>query len=81
MSDINIAVIILAGGIGKRFNKKISKQMFSYSGVTVLEMNIKNFQQYFKNIPIQIVTNKKDLSKVSELCNKYNTEFIYIFII
>ena len=42
MSNINIAIIILAGGIGKRFNKKISKQMISYSGVTVLEMNIKN---------------------------------------
>ena len=71
MSNINIAIIILAGGVGKRFNKKISKQMISYSGVTVLEINIKNFQKHLKKIPIQIVTNKQDLSKVSELCNKY----------
>ena len=65
MSDINIAVIILAGGIGKRFNKKISKQMFSYSGVTVLEMNIKNFQQYLKNIwkKKAIISNLKQIQR------------------
>ncbi len=71
MSNVKMAIILLAGGVGKRFNKNISKQMISYSGVTVLEINIKNFQKHLKNIPIQIVTNKQDLSKVSQLCNKY----------
>ena len=71
MSDINIAIILLAGGLSKRLNKKTTKQMISYSGITILEINIINFQKNLKNVPIQIVTNEKDLSKVSEICKKY----------
>ena len=72
MCDIKLVLILLAGGIGKRINKKISKQMISYNNVTILEMNIINFRKYIKNIPIQVVTNKKDFNEVSEICNKYN---------
>ena len=72
MSGIELVLILLAGGIGKRINKKISKQMISYNNVTILEMNIINFRKYIKNIPIQVVTNKKDFNEVSEICNKYN---------
>ncbi len=71
MNDMNIGIILLAGGLSKRLNKKITKQMISYSGITILEINIINFQKNLKNVPIQIVTNKKDLSKVSEICKKY----------
>ena len=72
MSNIKLALIILAGGIGKRINKKISKQMISYNNITILEINIINFRKHIQNIPIQVVTNKKDFNKVSEICNKYN---------
>ncbi len=71
MSNVNIAIILLAGGVGKRLNKKINKQMISYRGITILEINILNFQKNLKNIPVQIVTNEKDLPKVSKLCKKY----------
>ena len=46
MSGIKLAVILLAGGIGKRLNKDISKQMISYNNVSILEMNIINFRKY-----------------------------------
>ena len=72
MSNNKLVLILLAGGIGQRINKKISKQMISYNNVTILEMNIINFRKYIQNIPIQVVTNKKDFNKVSEICNKYN---------
>lgn len=72
MSNIKWVLILLAGGIGQRINKKISKQMISYNNITILEMNIINFRKYIKNIPIQVVTNKKDINKVSEICNRYN---------
>ena len=72
MNSVNIVLILLAGGIGTRINRKISKQMIKYNNLTILELNIINFSKIFKNIPIQIVTNKKDFIKVSEICNKYD---------
>ena len=72
MKDINIVLVLLAGGIGKRLNKKVSKQMMMYNDLTILEMNIINFKTVLKNIPIQIVTHNQDFIKVSEICNKYN---------
>ena len=71
MSSVNLVLILLAGGIGTRVNRKISKQMIKFNNLTILEVNIINFSKIFKNIPIQIVTNNKDLIKVSEICNKY----------
>ena len=72
MNNIKIMLILLAGGIGKRINKNISKQMIKYNNLTILEMNILNFSRDLKNIPIQIVSNSNDFTKVSEICIKYN---------
>ncbi len=71
MSNFNLVLILLAGGIGTRINRKISKQMIKYNNLTILELNIINFIKIFKNIPIQIVTNNKDFTVVSEICDKY----------
>ena len=72
MSDLKLALILLAGGVGKRFNNKIRKQMLSFNNFTILEMNIIFFRKYLKNIPIQVVTNVNDLIEVSEICKKYD---------
>ncbi len=72
MININIVLVLLAGGIGTRINRKISKQMIKYNNLTILEVNIINFIKIFKNIPIQIVTNEKDFKVVSEICIKYD---------
>ena len=72
MSNVNLVLILLAGGIGRRVNKKISKQMIKYNNLTILELNIINIRKLLKNIPIQTVTNDKDINEVSEICNKYN---------
>tara|TARA_B100000242_G_scaffold17679_1_gene10800 strand:- start:668 stop:1858 length:1191 start_codon:yes stop_codon:yes gene_type:complete len=72
MSDLNVVLILLAGGTGKRIKRKISKQMISYNNLTILEMNIINLSKSLKNIPIQVVSNDKDFIKVSEITNKYN---------
>ncbi len=67
----NLVIILLAGGIGNRFDKNISKQMTTYNNETILEKNVLNFKKHFKDIPIQIVSNKKDLSKVVEITTKF----------
>ena len=50
MSSVNLVLILLAGGIGTRINRKISKQMIKYNNLTILEVNIINFSKIFKNI-------------------------------
>ncbi len=72
MSSVNLALILLAGGVGTRVNRKISKQMIMYNNLTILELSIINFIKELKNIPIQVVTNNRDFLEVSELCNRYN---------
>ena len=72
MNSVKLALILLAGGIGTRINRKISKQMIMFNNITILELNIINFMKELKNVPIQIVTNDKDFLNVSEICNKYN---------
>ena len=68
----NLVVILLAGGIGSRLKQKTSKQMISYNDETILEKNIIIFKKFLNNIPIQVVSNNKDLSKVSEINKKFN---------
>ncbi len=69
----NLVIILLAGGIGSRLKqKKNSKQMISYNNETILEKNIISFKKFLKNTPIQVVSNSKDLSKVSEINKKFN---------
>ena len=41
----NVIVILLAGGIGNRFNKNISKQLITYDNETILEKNIIRFNR------------------------------------
>ena len=72
MNNFKLVLILLAGGIGTRINRKISKQMIMFNNLTILELNIINFMKELKNVPIQVVTNDKDFLKVSEICNKYN---------
>ncbi len=72
MSSVNLAMILLAGGMGKRINKKVSKQMIRYNNLTILEINIINLKKILKSIPIQIVTNEKDFIEATEICNKFN---------
>jgi 2-C-methyl-D-erythritol 4-phosphate cytidylyltransferase/2-C-methyl-D-erythritol 2,4-cyclodiphosphate synthase len=68
----NLVIILLAGGIGSRLKQKTSKQMISYNDETILEKNIISFKKYLKNIPIQVISNRKDLSKVIEINKKFN---------
>ena len=68
----NLIIVLLAGGIGNRLNKQKSKQLIKYDNETILEKNIIRFQKYLKDVPIQVVSNQIDLTKVKEINKKYN---------
>ena len=72
MSNVELALILLAGGTGRRISNKISKQMIRFNNLTILEINIINLKKVLKSIPIQIVCNEQDFIETSEICNKYN---------
>ena len=65
-------IILLAGGEGKRFNNKISKQTIKINNITILEHNIISFLKTIFEPDIQIVTNKDNFQLVSEITEKYN---------
>ena len=67
-----IIIILLAGGYGKRLSRTINKQMIKINGITVLEKNIINFQNYLPKIPIQIVTNKTNIKNTNKIAEKFN---------
>ena len=69
---LDLVIILLAGGSGKRLSLEIDKQMIKINEITVLEKSIINFQKYLPNNNIQIVTNKKNLKKTNEIAKTYN---------
>ena len=71
MKNSNIA-IILSGGEGKRFDKKLPKQFFNINGLTILELTLKKFliSNFFSKIII--VCNKKYIEKTKKILKDTN---------
>ena len=67
----NLIVILLAGGLGKRLDEKTSKQLITFKNISILERNIKKFNEYLGNVKIQVVSNKKDFKKITKITYEY----------
>ena len=65
----NLVIVLLAGGVGNRLHSQTSKHLINYDNETILEKNIIRFQKYIKNVPIQVVSNVKDITNINELNN------------
>tara|TARA_B100000989_G_C19516352_1_gene461857 strand:- start:1174 stop:2334 length:1161 start_codon:yes stop_codon:yes gene_type:complete len=65
-----IAVIILSGGSGERFDKNKPKQLFSIGNETLLDINIRKFLSVRQINNIVIVHSKKISKDVRKLKNK-----------
>jgi|TARA_B110000285_G_scaffold46928_1_gene52836 2-C-methyl-D-erythritol 4-phosphate cytidylyltransferase/2-C-methyl-D-erythritol 2,4-cyclodiphosphate synthase len=68
----NICIILLAGGIGSRFNRKKTKQLIKINNKSILEICIENLKHSFKNIEIQLVSNKNNINEIISISKKYN---------
>ena len=77
----NVALILLSGGSGKRFSKKIPKQFFKINNKTLLEHNLSTFISFSIFSNITVVSSKKYLLKTQELCNQYKTKDLIIDIV
>ena len=66
-----IIIIVLAGGVGSRFNSKTNKQFIKINGKTILEKCIENYHNILINFDIQVVSNKENLTAAKVICLKY----------
>ena len=71
-----IAVIILAGGKGTRFNSQTPKQFFKIFNKTLLEINIEKFLSIKNVVKIIIVSETNFLEKTKKITKKYNLDVI-----
>lgn len=67
-----VCLIILSGGLGKRFSKKLPKQFFKINGRTILEINLEKFVKFKLFSKIVVITDQKYLKKTKELCKKFS---------
>ena len=66
--------IILAGGIGKRFNSTIPKQFFKIGKYNSIEIILNEISKNTKINNIVIVYNKKDTKIIKKITKKYNNK-------
>ena len=72
MKNIKNALVILAGGIGSRFGKKVPKQFYDINGVNLIEFFLNNID--LSNFDIILVVNKKSQSRyIKNLKNKFTS--------
>jgi 2-C-methyl-D-erythritol 4-phosphate cytidylyltransferase len=74
LSGISKAVIIVAGGSGKRMGAAIPKQFLQLAGKPVLQHTIEAFFQFDNNINIILVLPEDHISHWKALCLKHQFE-------
>ena len=77
----NIALVLLCGGIGKRFSKTLPKQFHKINNLTILELNLKTFISFSIFSYITIVSSKKYILKTRQICRKFFSNGLTINII
>ena len=65
-------VIIVAGGVGKRFGANIPKQFLLLNGKPILQQTITLFYNFDKRIEIFVVLPNNQISFWTDLCEKHN---------
>ena len=77
----NIALVLLCGGIGKRFSNTLPKQFHKINNLTILELNLKSFISFSIFKYITIVSSKKYINKTKNICKKFFSNGLTINII
>ncbi len=75
MSQNNLA-IILSGGLGKRFDKKLPKQFFKINNKYILEISVEKFIQSNLFKKIIVVTNSEFLELTKEVLKNKSVQIV-----
>jgi 2-C-methyl-D-erythritol 4-phosphate cytidylyltransferase len=68
------SAIIVAGGLGTRFNAGLPKQFLLLAGIPVLAYSIEAFRSAFRDISIVVVLPQTHISRWEEMCRDYSLE-------
>lgn len=72
------ALILLAGGIGKRMKSKVPKQFFNINNTNIIEYFLSNLEKNLFDIIMIVIANKdkkKYLNKLDEMYSFHNIKF------
>lgn len=72
----DLSLVLLCGGLGKRFSKKIPKQFFEINNLTLLEINLRKFLELKLFKKIVVVSEKSLIKKTNLICKNFVDECI-----
>lgn len=72
------AVIILAGGQGRRMGSEIPKQFLLLNGIPVLMHTVRRFYEYDSHMPVIIVLPENEMNTWINLSEKYEFDIPYL---
>ena len=69
-----VCLILLSGGLGKRFSAKLPKQFYEINGKTILQINLEKIKEYNLFSKVVVVTDKNYLEKTRAICEKISKD-------
>ena len=69
---MKVIALIVSGGEGKRFDKKLPKQFFKINNKSILEQCVKKFVETNLFYKVVVVCNKDFMNESKKILNKYN---------
>ena len=73
---MKVIALIVSGGEGKRFDKKLPKQFFRINGESILEQCVKKFADSNLFDKIFVVCNKDFINESKKILNKYRIFYV-----
>ena len=75
-----VCLILLSGGLGKRFSAKLPKQFYEINGKTILQINLEKIKEYNLFSKVVVITDKNYLEKTRTICEKVSKDLYDIVI-
>ena len=73
---MKIIALIVSGGEGKRFDKKLPKQFFKINKKSILEQSVKKFIDSNLFYKVVVVCNKNFMSDSKKVLSKYRLSYV-----
>ena len=73
---MKVIALIVSGGEGKRFDKKLPKQFFRINNESILELCVKKFIETNLFYKVVVVCNKNFIDKSKKILDKYKLSFV-----
>ena len=73
---MKVIALIVSGGEGKRFDKKLPKQFFKINKKSILEQSVKKFVDSNLFFKVVVVCNKNFINHSKKVLNEYKLSYV-----